>query len=97
MLALPGDAPVTLELTDGRTLSGTPAAGPSLAEDDVEELVLTHPAWLTKDGWERAGAAVLVPLSTVKTVTFARDPLPVSRTSASTGTSVRPTASGSHS
>lgn len=77
MLQLPAAAPVTLELQDGRILSGTPRAGPSYAEDDVDELVLTNPAWRVQDGsWSVAGAgkAMLVPLREVKSITFAEDP-----------------------
>lgn len=76
MLGLSPGTPVTVELADGRKLSGTPRAGPSLAEEAVEEIVLTHPAWLGEHGWEPEGAgkAVLVPLSQVRTVTYAEDP-----------------------
>jgi len=78
MLALSSDAVVTLELLDGRRLSGTPRAGPSLAEDDVDELVLGHPAWLKPDGsWdeESSGEAVLIPLTQISNVSFSEDPM----------------------
>lgn len=45
MLGLSRPAVVVLELHDGRMVSGTPRAGPSYAEDDVDEVVLTHPEW----------------------------------------------------
>lgn len=77
MLGLGNAAVVTLELQDGRVLSGTPRAGPSHAEDDVDEVVLTHPAWRADHEWveEGAGAAVLVPLREVKFVSFSEDPI----------------------
>lgn len=76
MLAAPSDLVVVIETGDGRKVSGTPRFGPSFAEDGVDELVLTHPEWMTKEGWssDGAGAAVLLPLSQVKTVTFSSDP-----------------------
>lgn len=76
MLGLSPAAVVVVETQDGRKVSGTPRAGPSYAEDAVNEIVLTHPEWMTLDGWsaEGAGAALLVPLETVKSITFSEDP-----------------------
>lgn len=77
MLTSDRAAVVTLELDDGRKVSGTPRAGPSYAEDDVEELILTHPEWMGADGkWssEGAGRAVLVPLSKIQVITYGTDP-----------------------
>jgi hypothetical protein len=78
MLSMTKAGLVTLELQDGRVISGTPRGGPSHAEGDVDELILTNPAWRTNDGnWSEdgAGAAVLVPLREVKFVTFSEDPV----------------------
>lgn len=76
MLGAPSALVVVIETSDGRLVSGTPRFGPSFAEDGVDELVLTHPEWKSGDEWsaEGAGAAVLLPLSQVKTVTFSVDP-----------------------
>lgn len=78
LLALPSSAVVTVEFTDGRRVSGTPVAGPGVAEDKISDLVLTHPAWLdlrsgqwTEDG---TGGAIIIPLSQVHNVTLDRDP-----------------------
>jgi hypothetical protein len=78
MLSMSRAGVVTLELQDRRVVSGTPRGGPSYAEDDVDELLLTHPAWkIPEGGWsqEGAGAAVLIPLREVKFVTFSEDPM----------------------
>jgi hypothetical protein len=82
MLAAPSALVVVIEMTDGRLVSGTPRFGPSFAEDGINELVLTHPEWKSGDSWspDGAGAAVLLPLSQVKTVTFSSDPFESSRT-----------------
>jgi hypothetical protein len=76
MLGLSRGAVVVLELHDGRMVSGTPRAGPSYAEDDVDEIVLTHPEWKSGTNWsaDGAGKAVLIPLREVKSVTFSEDP-----------------------
>jgi hypothetical protein len=78
MLALPADAVVTIEFTDGRKLSGTPRLGPGLATEDIAEIVLTHPAWWdpVASTWveEGAGGAVIAPIERVQTVTLDRDP-----------------------
>lgn len=76
MLGLRPDAVVVLELHDGRMVSGTPRAGPSFAEDDVDEVVLTHPEWRSESEWSAVGAgkAVLIPLREVRSVTFSEDP-----------------------
>lgn len=76
MLGLSRPAVVVLELHDGRMVSGTPRAGPSYAEDDVDEVVLTHPEWKSEADWsaDGAGKAVLIPLREVKSVTFSEDP-----------------------
>jgi len=76
LLSLPRDTVVVLELLDGRMVSGTLRAGPSFAEDDVDELVLTHPAWKSESDWsaDGAGKAVLIPLREVRSVTFSEDP-----------------------
>jgi hypothetical protein len=76
MLGLSPGAVVVLELHDGRMVSGTPRAGPSYAEDDVDEVVLTHPEWKSGSAWsaDGAGEAVLIPLREVRSVTFSEDP-----------------------
>jgi len=76
MLGLARGAVVVLELHDGRMVSGTPRAGPSFAEDDVDEVVLTHPEWKSEADWsaDGAGKAVLIPLREVRSVTFSEDP-----------------------
>ena len=76
MLGLARGAVVVLGLHDGRMVSGTPRAGPSFAEDDVDEVVLTHPEWKSEADWsaDGAGKAVLIPLREVRSVTFSEDP-----------------------
>jgi Family of unknown function (DUF6338) len=80
LLGLPPDAAVTVAFKDGRKLSGTPKAGPGLASDGIAELYLTHPAWWDDSAhqWEEqgAGAAVIVPLAEIHSVTLDRDPTP---------------------
>lgn len=68
---------VTVEFINGKKLSGTPRAGPSLADEGIEELYLTHPAWKTSDAWEKAGAGegIIVRLQEVRTITLSEDPL----------------------
>jgi hypothetical protein len=78
MLALRPSATVTVELLDGRRLSGTPRIGPGSTEDSVDELYITHPAWwdATARTWtdEGAGGGVIVPLGQVRCVTLDHDP-----------------------
>jgi hypothetical protein len=77
LLRLPPEAVVTVQLTDGSKLSGTPAAGPGRS-DGGNELMITHPAWwnAATGGWteDGAGGAVIVSLGQVRTITLDREP-----------------------
>lgn len=77
LLALPPEAVVTVECSDGRKISGTPRIGPGPADGGIAELYLTNPAWWdrARGRWvtEGAGGAVIVPLANVHSVTLDRD------------------------
>ena len=79
LLALPPEAVITVEFTDGRKISGTPRIGPGLAGDGIAELYLTHPAWWdpVRAQWaeQDAGGGVIVPLENVHSLTLDRDPV----------------------
>jgi len=77
MLALPPDAAITVEFTDGRKLSGTPRIGPSGGPGDVEHIFLTNAMWWDSGSqtWVDAGASnVIVPLDHLHNITLDRDP-----------------------
>ncbi len=79
LLYLPEDAPITVEFKDTRKLSGTPRLGPMLKEEGIEELYLTHPAWLQDDGtWlegtQAIGAGIIVRLEEVHNIALSEDP-----------------------
>lgn len=70
------DAPVTIELKDGRRISGCPTAGPQTKDDGVNELYLTFPEALDDDGaWQSVGGpAVIVPLAEISSIVLSEDP-----------------------
>lgn len=72
LLALDKSKQVTISLKDGRQLCGVPAAGPSLAKDDVQELYLTYTRWKQPNGeWPKTtDSGMIVPLSEISTITL---------------------------
>jgi hypothetical protein len=71
---LPPTSPVTVELKDGRRVSGTPRLGPENKDDGINELYLTHPTAL-QDGttWVAVGAGIIVRLDEVANIVLADD------------------------
>ncbi len=71
---LPPRSPVTIELKDGRLVSGTPRNGPERKDDGINELYLTHPEARDGGHWVPVGEGIIIPLSEVASILLADDP-----------------------
>jgi hypothetical protein len=71
---LAADASITVELKDGRKVSGTPRNGPQSKDDGINELYLTHPCALANGQWHPVGAGLIVPLAEVASIVLSEEP-----------------------
>jgi hypothetical protein len=69
-------ATVTVELKDGRRISGCPRSGPQSKDDGVNELYLVYAEALDENGeWQSLGGpAAISPLSEVASVVLSEEP-----------------------
>jgi hypothetical protein len=69
-------ATVTVELKDGRRISGCPRSGPQSKDDGVNELYLVYAEALDENGeWQSLGGpAAIIPLSEVASVVLSEEP-----------------------
>lgn len=70
------EATVTVELKDGRRVSGCPRNGPQHKDDGIQELYLVYPSYLDEDDQSHPldAAGVIVPLGEVSNITLSEEP-----------------------
>lgn len=73
---LPADAPVLVELKDGRRITGCARNGPQHKDDGINELYIVYPKALDDDGnhVDIGGAGIIIPLSELSNIVLSVDP-----------------------
>jgi len=73
---LPANAPVLVELKDGRRITGCVRNGPQHKDDGINELYVVYPEALDDDGNSVSigGAGIIIPLAEVSNIVLSEDP-----------------------
>lgn len=73
---LPADAPVLVEMKDGRCITGCPRNGPQHKDDGINEFYIVYPMARNDDGElvDIGGEGIIVPLSEVSNIVLSVDP-----------------------
>jgi hypothetical protein len=73
---LPADAPVLVELKDGRRITGCPRNGPQHKDDGINELYIVYPMVRDDAGKhvDIGGEGIIIPLAEVSNIVLSVDP-----------------------